>query len=97
VHTSAKTRLTSVAIRIRIVTKMWPYVHCPIAKLLWKFHANPFRGFFAQSCYQTNRQTNNDDYISSLAEVISLQAGWTGSLSLIFKPYLSDIGRHYSW
>jgi len=30
-------------------------------------------GVFAQSCQQTDRQTNNDNYITSLAEVTLLQ------------------------
>jgi len=42
VHTSAKARLTSVAIWIRIATKIWSFVHWPITDLPWKFHANPF-------------------------------------------------------
>ena len=42
-----------------------------IANLPRKFHANLLGSFFVQSCEQTIRQTNNDDYISSMAEVIT--------------------------
>ena len=38
--------------------------HC---QLPWKFYANPFGSFCAKLL--TDRQTGNDDYISSLAEV----------------------------
>jgi len=79
VHTSAKTRLTGITIRIRIRIS-WPDRHqnlivCSMAHCLlsWKFRANPFGSFCAKllTDKQTNRQTNNDDYISSLVEV-----GW---------------------
>jgi len=40
----------------------------PIAKFPWTFHANPFGSFCVKLL--TDRQTNNDDYVSSLAEVI---------------------------
>jgi len=83
VHSSAKARLTSVAIRVPgpdswsgwIPTKSEPFVHWPIASLPWKFHANPFGSFCAKliTDRQTNRQTNNDDHISSLVEVITTQ------------------------
>jgi len=44
----------------------------PIANLPWKFHANPFGSFCAKllTDRQTNKQTNNDENISSLTEVI---------------------------
>ena len=52
---------------IRIATKIWPFVQWLIANLPWKYCANPFGSFLRKVA---NRQTNNDDYISSLAEVI---------------------------
>jgi len=33
--------------------------------------------FFSQSCWQTDRQTNNDEDISSLAAVKKAQLQWT--------------------
>jgi len=49
------------------------FVHWPIADLRGKFHANPFASFCAKLLYRTNRQTykqtNNDENITSLAEV----------------------------
>ena len=48
-----------------------------IANLSSKFRANPFGSFFCAKFLtdkpniQTDRQTNNNDYISSLAEVIT--------------------------
>jgi len=75
VHTTAKARLTSVAIRIQIWIRD-PYRHqnltvCSLAhfqpsleiscKSVWKFCAKLL----------TERQTNNDDYITSLAEIIT--------------------------
>jgi len=76
VHTSAKARLTSVAIRIRIRIRD-PNHHqnliiCSLA------HCQPFLKISCKSVQTfspkvANRQTNNDDYISSLAEIITIQ------------------------
>jgi len=66
-HTSAKARLTSVAIRIRIRIRdpdrhqnliICSLAHCQPSR---KFQANPFRSFFrkvSKSNRQRNRQTN---------------------------------------
>jgi len=40
----------------------------PTATLSGKFHANPLGSFFC-AMLLTDRQTNNDDYITSLVEV----------------------------
>jgi len=68
VHTSAKARLTCVAIRIRIriricdpiATKIQSFVQWPIANLSWKFHANPFGRFCAKllTDRRTDKQTS---------------------------------------
>jgi len=85
VHTSAKARLSSVAKRIRIriqfcirisdLDRHQNLIICSVAhcqpslkiscKSVWKF-------FFVKllTDRQTDRQTNNDDYITSLTEVI---------------------------
>jgi len=80
VHTSAKIRLTSVAIRIRICIRIRdPDRHQNVIiyslahfNIPWKFHANPF-GIFCSKLLrdrQTDKQTNkNDDYITFLAEI----------------------------
>jgi len=78
VHTSAKARLTSVAIRIRISD---PDCHQNLiiyflfTGLLPTFPENFMQirsEVFAQSCQQRDKQTNNNDYMS-LAEVIKYQ------------------------
>ena len=52
--------------------KEWdPIVHWPIANHSRKFHANPFRTFCAKLL--TDKQTNNDENITSLAEVIRIR------------------------
>ena len=75
-HTSAKASLTSVAIPIRIRIRdpdrhqnliVYSLAHCQHSlqisrKSVWKF----LRKF--PNGYTDNRQTNNDDYITSLAE-----------------------------
>ena len=74
-HTSAKARLTSVAIRIRIRIRIRDpdrhenviIVHWTIANRPSKVHANAFGSFCAKLL--TDKRTNNDDYITSLAEV----------------------------
>jgi len=84
---SAKARLTSVTIRIRIreLHRHQNLIVCSLAhcqpslkiscKSLWKF--------LRKVAYkQTNKQTNNDDYMSSLAEVIM-------STALNANPYLA--------
>ena len=65
-HTSAKARLTSVAVRIQIATKIHTSVHWPIANLLWKFHANPFGSFCAKllTDKHTDKQRNSDENIT---------------------------------
>jgi len=74
VHTCAKACLTSVAILIRITTRINHLLIGPLPtfpencmQIRWEF--------LAQSCWQTdkqtNRQTNNDDYTSSLVELIT--------------------------
>jgi len=74
VHTSTKARLTSVAIQYPD-----PWFGSP--SKFNRLFIGPLPTFpenfmqirsevFAQSCQQTDRQTDNDDYISSLAEVI---------------------------
>jgi len=70
VHTSAKARLTSVAIRIQIhdTDRHQNLIICSLAH--WqplKIRANPFGSLCTKLL--TDRQTNNDNYISSLAEV----------------------------
>ena len=62
-QTSAKVRLTSIAIRTRIRdpgrhTKISPFVHWPIASIPWEFHANPFWSFCEKllTDIQTDRQ-----------------------------------------
>jgi len=73
VHTSAKARLTRIQIHIRILDPdrnqnliVCSVAHCqPSLEISWK----SVWIFFAQSCKQTDKQTNNDDYITSLAEV----------------------------
>jgi len=52
---------------IQIATKICLFVHQPIANLPCKFHANPFGSFRAVA----NKQTNNDENMTSLAEVIN--------------------------
>jgi len=73
VHTSTKARLTRVAIRIRDPERQQNLIICslPIANVPWKFYANPFGSFCTKllTGNQTNRQTNNDDYITFLTEV----------------------------
>jgi len=65
-----KARLTSVAIRIRIRgpdrRQNLIIVHWLIAYFRENFMQIRSE-VFAQSCYQTDRQTDNDDYIFSLA------------------------------
>jgi len=84
VHTSAKARLTIVApwirIRIRDPDRHQNLIFCSLAKLPWKFHANPFGSFWVklwqtdrQTDRQTGKQTNNDDYIFSLADVTNIK------------------------
>jgi len=72
VHTSAKARLTTVAIRIQIPHpdrhQNLTFFRWLIANLPWKFYANPLTSFCAK--LPTDKETNNDDCISSLAEVI---------------------------
>jgi len=55
---------------IRIATKMWSFVHWPTVNLAWKFHANPFGSFCTTLLKFQKKQTNNDENITSLAEVI---------------------------
>ena len=81
VHTSAKARLTGVAIRIRLRIRdpdrhqnliICSMVHCqPSLKISCK-SVQKFLGKVANR--QTNRQTNSDDYISSLVEVTSINS-----------------------
>jgi len=65
VHTSAKARLTTVAIRIQIPDpdrhQNVTFFRWLIANLPWKFYANPLRSF-AQSCQQTKKQTTTTAY-----------------------------------
>jgi len=77
VHTSAKARLSSVAIRIRIRIRD-PDCHqnliiCSLAHCQPSLKSSPksVQKLFLRKVAnrQTNRQTNDDDYISSLAEV----------------------------
>ena len=76
VHTSAKAHLTSVTIQMWIwsgsVSDHQNLTICSVANRPWKFHANPFRSFCTKllTDRQTDKQTDNDDYISCLAEVI---------------------------
>jgi len=82
VYTSAKTRLTSVAIRIRDPNRHRNlFCSLAIANLPWKFHANLFGSFYAKlvTGIQTNRQRNNDDYIILLGG---------GNENLIWSPSL---------
>jgi len=79
VHTSAKVRLISVTIRIRIQIRIrirdpdlqQNLIICSLARCQpsLKIHDNPFGSFCAKLL--TDRQTNNDNFISSLAEVIN--------------------------
>jgi len=93
VHTSAKAHFTSVAIRIPIRIQIrdpdrhqnltiCSLVHCqPSLKISCK----SVRKFFCAKLLtdrQTDRQTNSDDYISSLPEVIGLSY-FTGQRSPI--------------
>jgi len=50
---------------IRIATEIKTFVHWLIANSAWKFHANPCGSFYAKLL--TDKQTNNDENISSLA------------------------------
>jgi len=77
VHTSAKARLTRISIRIRDSDRHQNLIICSLAHCQHslKIHANPFRKFLrkvANRQTSIHRQTNNDDYISSLAEVTSV-------------------------
>jgi len=86
VHTSAKARLTSVAIRmpmririrIRDLVRHKNLIICSLAHCQpsLKISCKSVRKFFRkvasrQTNRQTDRQANNDDYIISLAEVIT--------------------------
>ena len=87
VHTYAKARLTSVAIRIQIQIRdpdrhqnviICSMAHCqPSLKIPCK----SVKKFF---CNVSNRQTNRDDYVSSLAEVTN--AGPRPLVPLIHFP-----------
>ena len=75
---------------IWIATKIYSVVHWTIANLPWKFHANPFRSLCTKLL--TDRHTDNDDYISSLAEVLTifmLSRVLTISDNLTFESLLS--------
>jgi len=84
VHTFAKARLTSVAIWIRDPDRhqnLVINVHWPIANCLWKFLCKSVRKLCTNLLI--DRQTNNDNYITSLAEVTrrhSVHAYFTTSL-----------------
>ena len=54
--------------------------------LPWKFHANPFGSFFL--FFKT--QTNNDDYVTSLAEV---NIRFVVALSVTFWLYLYNVAQ----
>ena len=72
VHTSAKARLTR-GIRDPDRQQNLIIVQWPIANLPWKCHANPFGSFCAKllTDRQTDKQINNGNYISFLAEIIN--------------------------
>jgi len=72
VHTSAKARLTR-GIRDPDRQQNLVIVQWPIANLPWKCHANPFGSFCAKllTDRQTDKQINNGNYISFLAEIIN--------------------------
>jgi len=78
VHTSANARITSVAIRIRFririrIRDKFNYLFTgPLPTFPENFMQIRLQGFCAKSLTdrQTDRQTNNRDYITSLAEVI---------------------------
>jgi len=67
VHTSAKARLTRVAIRSGSPPKFNHLFPWPIANLPWKFHANPFGSFCAKLLTDRHRQTATKT--TSLVEV----------------------------
>jgi len=80
VHTSAKARLTSVAIRIRINMRIrirdpdrhQHLIACSLANCQpsLKISCNSVQKFLLKLAKrQTDRQTDNDDCISSLAEI----------------------------
>jgi len=79
-HTSAKARLPSVTIRIWIrifdPDRHQNLIVCSldIANLPWTFHANPFGSFCAK--LRTDKQTNNDKNIISLAEIMITHYLW---------------------
>jgi len=77
VYTSAKARLTSVAIRIRN----------PYANLPWKFHANPFGSFCAKllTKRQTGKQINKQRRFHTCVGRGKNRGNlwWSGSLKVI--------------
>jgi len=56
---------------------------------------------FAHSCWWTNRQTNNDDYITSLAEVINKvnceRQKWYHSSGTPQKCHMSSVINNHNW
>jgi len=111
-HTSAKARLTNVAIQIRICiqirdpdrhqnTIICLLAYCqPSLQILCK-SVSKFLRNVADRQTQTNRQTNNDDYISSLAEVIrrftisTRHTASTSMYSLTFCVRVMSPERHH--
>jgi len=78
VHTSATSRLTSVAIQIRIRDSdrhqylvVYSLAHCQASLKIPYKSVRKFLRKVANK--QTDKQINNDDYITSLAEVIIAQ------------------------
>ena len=55
--------------RFEIATKIQSFVQWPIANLPCKFHVNPFVSFCTKLLTDRQTQTNNDDNITSMAEV----------------------------
>jgi len=92
VHTSTKARLISVVIRIRICDAhrhqnliFWSLGHC-LTSL--KISCKSVQTFLRKVVNKKTEQTNNDDYIPSLAEVIIYfhKANHTHMNSLMLCP-----------
>jgi len=68
-HSSSAFRPISIVATVAHLSYCWALVHWPNANLPWRFNANLFGSFCTKLL--TVRQTDNDDYITSLAEVIT--------------------------
>jgi len=67
--------------RFEIATEIQSFVHWRITNRPWKFHVNPFGSFCAKLL--TAKQTNNNENITSLAEVITFYYFSHGSSGIV--------------